>query len=177
LLGGTESSSESERDEKMAEIDYPACIRELYESEIFGEALTLALVAVSKSDRERYHNGTLLQLETETKARLRPFLYKYGISPSEETDLAAIPQLVASYEAVSWREFMGVTIPVVQQYLARFKEIARAGSEEDQEYLQSMIRHEASILRWMEMEAAGETEGSLDAIIEQLQFPLPVRGA
>jgi hypothetical protein len=157
----------------MAEIDYPACLRELYESEIFGEALTLALVAVSKNDRERYHNGTLLQLETETKARLRPLLYKYGISLSEEADLSPVPQLVASYEGTTWREFMGITIPVVQQYLARFKQIAEAGPDEDQNYLQSMIRHEASILRWMEMEANGETEGSLDAIIEQLQFPLP----
>jgi hypothetical protein len=157
----------------MAEIDYPACLRELYESEIFGEALTLALIAVSKDDRERYHNGTLLQLETETKARLRPLLYKYGISLSEEADLSPVPQLVASYEGTTWREFMGITIPVVQQYLARFKQIAEAGPDEDQNYLQSMIRHEASILRWMEMEAKGETEGSLDAIIEQLQFPLP----
>jgi hypothetical protein len=157
----------------MAEIDYPACLRELYESEIFGEALTLALIAVSKDDRERYHNGTLLQLETETKARLRPLLYKYGISLSEEADLSPVPQLVSSYEGMTWREFMSITIPVVQQYLARFKQIAEAGPDEDQKYLQSMIRHEASILRWMEMEAEGETEGSLDAIIEQLQFPLP----
>ena len=158
----------------MEEIEYPACIRELYESEIFGEALTLALTAVSKNDRDRYHNATLLQLESETKARLRPFLFKYGISLSEETDLSAVPQLVAGYEGVSWREFMGITIPVVKQFLARFERIAEMGPAEDQEYLQSMIRHEASILRWMEMEAEGETEGSLDAIIEQLQFPLPV---
>lgn len=156
----------------MSEIEYPACIRELYESEIFGEALTLALTEISKNDRERYHNATLLQLETETKARLRPLLFKYGISLSEEADLSAVPQLVAGYKAASWREFMGSTIPVVKQFLARFEQIAAAGPLEDQEYLSSMIRHEASILRWMEMEAEGETEGSLDAIIEQLQFPL-----
>ena len=157
----------------MAKVDYPACIRELYESEIFGEAISLALMAVSKNDRDHYHNGTLLQLETETKARLRPFLSKYGISLSEETDLSSIPQLVAAYQGSSWHEFMGITAPVVKQYLARFKEIAEAGPAEDQDYLQSMVRHEASILRWMEMEAEGMTEGSLDGIIEQLQYPLP----
>jgi hypothetical protein len=161
----------------MAEVNYPACLRELYESEIFGEALTLALLAVSKNERERYHNGTLLQLETETKARLRPFLYKYGIDLSEDMDLSPVPQLVAAYENSSWREFMGQTMPIVKQYLGRFEEIAKAGPEEDQPYLQSMIRHEAAILRWMEMEAAGDAEGSLDAIIEQLRFPLPTREA
>jgi predicted methyltransferase len=88
-------------------------------------------------------------------------------------DLASVPQLVTAYENLSWPEFMGETIPVVKQYLSRFEEIAEAGPEEDQETLQSMVRHESAILRWMEMEAAGDTEGSLDTIIEQLEFPLP----
>lgn len=145
----------------------------MYESEIFGEALTLALTEISRNAREQYHNGILLQLETETKARLRPLLFKYGISLSEDADLSAVPQLVEAYETASWPEFMGITIPVVKQYLARFEQIAEAGPAEDQEYLQSMIRHEASILRWMEMEAEGENNASLDAIIEQLRFPLP----
>ena len=158
----------------MTELSYPECIRELYESEIFGEVLSLALIEVARNERERYHHATLLQLETETQARLRPFLAKYGISMSKEMDLAPVPEIVAGYQNSPWREFMGGTIPIVKQYLARFEEIASAGPEEDQEILQSMIRHEASILRWMEMEAAGETEGSLDAIIEQLNFPLPV---
>ena len=157
----------------MAEVNYPECIRELYEREIFGEAIGLALVAVAKNDRERYHHATILQLETETKARLRPFLYKYGISLAEKADLSAVPQLVASYENGSWKEFMTGAIPIVKQFLGRFEQIAEAGPKEDQDYLRSMIRHEASILRWMEMEAAGETQGSLDAVIEQLKFPLP----
>ena len=61
----------------MSSVDYPACIRELYESEIFGEAAALAWVEVARNDRDRHHLGTLLQLETETKARLRPFLLKH----------------------------------------------------------------------------------------------------
>ena len=51
----------------MSDMAYPACIRELYESEIFGEAVFLALVDIAKSPREKYQLGTLLQLETETK--------------------------------------------------------------------------------------------------------------
>jgi hypothetical protein len=80
----------------MAKPNYPECIRELYESEVFGETLTLALLAAAKNERERYHHGTLLQLETETKARLRPFLFKHGINLSEDTDLAPVPQLVSA---------------------------------------------------------------------------------
>ncbi|MGB6450136.1 MAG: hypothetical protein WBE92_05235 [Steroidobacteraceae bacterium] len=64
----------------MAERNYPECIRELCESEVLGESLELALFSVAKNPRERYHHATLLQLETETEARLRPFLFNYGLS-------------------------------------------------------------------------------------------------
>jgi len=37
----------------MAELKYPECIRELYESGIFGEALSLALLEVAQNERER----------------------------------------------------------------------------------------------------------------------------
>jgi hypothetical protein len=158
----------------MAQLSYPECIRELYESEIMGEALTLALVAASRNDRESYHNATLLQLETETKAGLRPFLFKSSISLSEEVDLSLAEETVAGYRNGMWLEFMQGSIPIVQQFLDRFKEIAVAGPAEDQDVLQSMIRHEAAMLRWMEMEAAGKREGSLNAVIEQQKFPIPI---
>jgi hypothetical protein len=37
----------------------------------------------AKNEREKYHFGTLLQLETETKARLRPFLVRHGLEVDE----------------------------------------------------------------------------------------------
>ena len=157
----------------MAQVKYPECIRELYESEILGEALCLALLEVATNDRERYVHGTLLQLESETQARLRPFLYKYGISLSKDVHLGLVAELVASYRKGTWQDYCNGSIPVAKQFLSRFEEIAAAGPEEDQEILRSMVRHEAAILRWLEMEAAGETDGSLDAVIEQLNFPLP----
>jgi hypothetical protein len=45
----------------MTEVDYPACLRDLIESEIFGEAVSLALLQVAKTDHDRYHFATLLQ--------------------------------------------------------------------------------------------------------------------
>ena len=56
----------------MSDPVYPNCIRELYESEIFGEAFALALLKVAKSERDQYQLGTLLQLETETNVPLPP---------------------------------------------------------------------------------------------------------
>lgn len=157
----------------MSAIEYPECLRELIDSEIFGEAVSLALLDVAKTDRDRYHFATLLQLETETKARLRPLLYKYGVPLSEEAPMEIIEGIVEGYLAGSWEEFAAANIDVVQGFLSRFREIAEAGPAEDSEILHSMIRHESAILRWFEMESRGETEGSLDAIIDELQYPLP----
>ena len=157
----------------MSDPTYPACIRELYESEIFGEAAALAVLEVATDSRDRHHLGTLLQLETETKARLRPFLARHGLSPSEEMDLSDVPGIVAAYRDSSWQEFVGIIKQDVESFLSRFEEIARMGPEEDREILQSMVRHESSILRWADMESRGETEGSLDDMIAQLQYPLP----
>lgn len=157
----------------MSELEYPACIRELYESEIFGEAAALALFEAARNDRERHHFGTLLQLETETKARLRPFLRKYDMTLSEKMDLSDVDETVTGYRAGSWEEFIGGLLPVVQSFLARFKEIAEACPAEDEAIVDSMVHHESAILKWLELEKAGATESSLDGIIEQLQHPLP----
>jgi hypothetical protein len=37
-----------------------------------------------------------------------------------------------------------------------------------------MVIHEASILKWLQIEAEGESSSSLDDVVAQLQFPLPV---
>ena len=156
----------------MTDLDYPECLRELIESEIFGEAVSLALLEVAKNERERYQLTSLLQLETETKARLRPLLYKYKLPLSENMPLEHIEGIVHGYINSSWEVFARANIGIVEGFLSRFKEIAAAGPSEDREILESMIRHESAILRWFEMESRGEKEGSLDDILAELQYPV-----
>jgi hypothetical protein len=152
---------------------YPACIRDLYESEIFGEAVFLALVEIAKNPREKYQLGTLLQLETETKARLRPFLFHHALSLDETMDLAGVAVAVEGYQALNWPVFAAANIPVVQGFLSRFESILELGPTEDKRILQSMVNHEAAILRWVTMESESITDGSLDDVVAQLQYPLP----
>ena len=116
-----------------------------------------------------------LQLESETKVRLRPFLQKYGMGLVESLDADSGEQVagfVALYEESSWVDFLSALKPLIYQFLARFREIADAGVAQDQDILDSMIIHEESFVHWIEKELAGE-EGSLDAAISQLQHPLP----
>ncbi len=159
----------------MADLEYPACTRELYESEIVGESLFLALVQEAKTPRDRYHFGTLLQLESETKARLRPLLYKHAVSLAEDADLSLLELAIAAYRDSSWQEFMSLNVPVVSDFLQRFEAIAEVGDLQDADVLQSMVHHEASILRWAQMESRGETSGSLDDVVAQLNYPLGER--
>lgn len=156
----------------MTDTEYPGCLRELIESEIFGEAVSLALLEVARNERERYHFASLLQLETETKARLRPLLYKYKVSLSENMALGHIDGIVQGYLDSSWEQFAKANIRIVERFLSRFKHIAAIGPEEDRQILESMIRHETAILRWFDMESRGAKEGSLDGILAELQYPV-----
>ena len=157
----------------MSDLDYPACINELYQSEVLGEAAFLALIKVARNAREKYHFGTLLQLETETKARLRPFLFGHGLEFDEsQGDVEAISGFLTLYQQSEWLDFLAQLKPMMEQFLARFTEIAEAGPAEDKHILESMIRHEESFVHWIEKETAGEA-GALDVAISQIQYPLP----
>ena len=129
-------------------------------------------MAAANNERKKYHFGILLQLESGTKVRLRPFLQKYGMKFIEEPSSGEeVAGFVALYQQSTWLEFLAAFKPIADQFLARFQEIANAGPAEDQDVLQSMIKHEKSFVHWIEKETAGE-EGSLDAAISQLQYPL-----
>ncbi len=90
-------------------------------------------------------------------------------------DLSQVDAAVAAYQSVSFPEFAAAMKPAVQGFLSRSQEIERVAPTEDQKVLHSMVRHESAILRWLEMESEGNTDGSLDAMIAELQFPLPAR--
>lgn len=156
----------------MSDSGYPTCINELYQSEVLGEQAFLALAKAARNERERYHFGTLLQLETETKARLRPLLQKYDMAFVESAETREqVEGFVALYEGSSWAEFLTALKPLIDQFVSRFQEIANAGPAEDQDILQSMVTHEQSFVQWIDRELAGE-EGGLDLAISQLQYPL-----
>jgi hypothetical protein len=157
----------------MTTTQYPDCIQELYQSEVAGEAAFLALLALARNESDKYHFATVLQLETETKARLRPFMLKYGLPLEEQADPAQTAGFVAAYQEHPWHDFLTSLRPLVDSVVARFKEIAQAGPAEDQDVLQSMVIHEQSFEIWIERELAGQSN-SLEAVISQLQFPLPV---
>ena len=149
----------------------PGCINELYQSEVLGEKVFLALINIAKNEREKYHIGTVLQLETETKARLRPLMLRHGFELVEDPGTELVGQIIAAYRQHDWLDFLTGLRPLIDDFVARFREIASAGPDEDREILQSMVTHEEAFVSWIEKEVVGEAD-SLGAIISQLQYPL-----
>jgi hypothetical protein len=94
------------------------------------------------------------------------------VSLGEEADLSLVELAIGAYRDTAWRDFAGLNVPVVEDFLARFEAIVEVGDEADRGILESMVRHEAAILRWATMERDGIEEGSLDEVIAQLNYPL-----
>lgn len=156
----------------MNKIVYPQCIQEFYQGEVFGVAVFLALRNVAKTNRDKHQFMTLLQLESETKARLRPFLSKYKLDTVEQIDQAEIDGIVSLYQQNSWHDFVSALQKMVVPFITRYKEIERSGPDEDKSILHFMVEHEIAILNWLNMEISGENEDSLKPILDQLHCRL-----
>ena len=150
---------------------YRAGLQTLYDGEVMGERLLLALHPSAHSPHEADCFAHILQLETETKARLRPLLLKYGMSLAENADLGGIPARLAGYASQTWRAYNAATATRLAAVLQRYEAIAALGPAEDQPILQAVVRHEAALLDWARAEAAGETGQSLAPIVALLCFP------
>src|SRR5260370_10360289 len=68
--------------------EYHAGVTELYQAEIIGEGLFSTLLATCPQERA-YGMALLLQLEGEAKVRLRPLLWRLGLSVVEDQAMRA----------------------------------------------------------------------------------------
>ena len=157
----------------MSALTYPECIKELYESEVLGEAVFVALYNVATSDEHKYKFGTMAQLESETKARLRPFLAKHNFQFIENVDENLVAQISQSYRNSSWKKFIEEQRDIVAAFVRRFEEIEQLAPAEDKSVVRSMVLHERAILRFIELEANDTSAGSINDVVAQLHFPLP----
>jgi hypothetical protein len=161
----------------VSSLMYPDCIRRLYESELNGEAIYSALLKAAKSERERYHLATLLQLETETKAWLQPFLFKHRVELTTPDIRPFITAAVALYAEKGWQGLMLGAQPIATKATADFEAIAAIGPIEDSPYLVGMVEHERAIQSWIAGELRGVGDTSLEAVISKLRHPIQRHGA
>jgi hypothetical protein len=146
--------------------------RFMYQGEVLGEAILACYVALEQDPVRRYKWGTILQLETETKARLRPFITRLGLSIAQDDTRQAVAGFAESFASKLWPDHMRELVGITGIYLDKFRAIAEAAPADEREVTHSMVVHEAAIKRFAELELAGDTANSLNDVIAQLQYPL-----
>lgn len=153
--------------------DQAAGLIELYQGEVLGEALFDALLPMAETDDQRMKLAMMVQLETETKARLRPILLKAGIDIAESAVMRAQGQaMAASLRDMSWRQKMGaVHAQLSGSFVPRYHEIACL-FDGTNDAAWSMIAHEEALTEFVRLEADGKTDQSAAVIKPHLNWPI-----
>jgi hypothetical protein len=145
--------------------------RFVYQGEVLGEALLNCYVSLETEPIRKYKWATVMQLESETKVRLRPFMTQLGLSIAQEDQSKNIAELAKGFPSKSWQRHMEELVKITTFYLGKFRELEAAAPESEREVARSMVIHEAAIKRFGELELAGD-EKSLNDVIAQLKYPL-----
>ena len=153
--------------------DYLAGVTELYQAEIIGEGLFSTLLATCPQEHA-YGMALLLQLESEAKVRLRPLLWRLGLSVVEDQAMrAAGIQAADKLKQMPWREAMLDLAELVKPYLARYQALEAAAPESDKAAVRFMVNHEVTVVRFAEFAAAGDQRAAHQEVLKQLEHPWP----
>lgn len=150
-------------------------IAELYQGEVLGEALFNRMLLDVDDARQRHVIASLLQLETETKARLRQSAAARGLALAEDrAQRNAGEQLGSSLASMTWLQKMRrLALGIGATYLPRYREIAATAAAPDRQIISYMVAHETALLEAVRLEVEGHVGTSVSSVEAHLLFPLP----
>jgi hypothetical protein len=143
-----------------------------YQGEVLGEAFFERCLALESDPVRRYKWANLQQLETETKAKLRPFLTQLGITPLQNDVSQQVEEFTAGFAEKSWDQHMTMIAEATDFYLGKFREIEAAAPVNERPMAQAMIAHETALNSFARRELKGDARGSLTDVISQLHWPI-----
>jgi hypothetical protein len=161
---------------------YERGLAEFYHGEVIGEAIYSTLLEAATAPEERLKWAHLLQLETETKAWLRPHMILAGVAISEPPDLREIArQIVTGLVPLDWAGKMKALAALVPVSTTQYRAYAEAaddrGDAEQAAVCQFMVDHELVQEEFTRLELSGANAAiSLEPLMRQSRYPLPVRG-
>jgi hypothetical protein len=157
--------------------DYLERVMEVYQGEVHGEGLFSRLAALATPEDRRRKFEILLQLESEAKVRLRPFLARLGLEVVEdESSRASGRELAERLASQPWEDLLKTFLADIERYISAYQALAEAAPPEDQEPLRFMVQHERALRGFLEQELAGKPHQSLRGILPLLAYPLPAIG-
>ena len=152
--------------------DYRAGVSRLYQGEVWGEGFFSALLA-GRPPEQAYAVSLLLQIESEAKVRLRPLLWRHGLSLVEdEAGRAAGIAAAARFRGLPWPEAMRELAALVHPYISRYAALAARAPPEDRPAVEYMVGHEQALYDFATLAAAGDAAGALQRARQQLEYPL-----
>ena len=156
---------------------YKECLIDIYRGEQVGEAIFETMLPWAKDNEQRYILGSLLQLETEGKAIIRPVLMKFGLSVAEIPETRAEGAAAAAgIEDQSWLDqFATMAKGIEKVFLPKYEELAKLVTEEEDveayRLAKFMGEHERAIMQASRNVAAG-ADDPLAPVNNLLRFPL-----
>jgi hypothetical protein len=152
-----------------------AGLQEFYQGEILGEALFDTMLHSARNESERYKIALMLQLETETKARLRPILAAQGLPLQEDPGMRPEGERFArELEGATWKEKMqALADSIGRTYVPRYRELTGSLPPPLRAVGESMVAHEQALLEMARRELAGDSKRSDEPVRDLLINPLP----
>ena len=120
----------------MVSVEFKESLLNVYYGEQFGEAFYATLLAETDDDNEKLILTALLQLETEGKARVRPFIVKYGLPAHDNAkSISGGVETAKNLANENWQgKFEAMVAIIKQQGLPEYEGLmAKVNPEEDPE--------------------------------------------
>jgi len=159
---------------------YEDALAAFYGGEVIGEALYSGLLEGTSDPSKRHKLAHLLQLETETKAWLRPHMVLAGVSVAEPPALRETAlKFVATLSKLDWRGKMKALADLVPQSANQYRAYAAAargrGNVQQVSVCDFMVEHELNQGEFARLELEGaDLAVSLAPILRHSRYPLPV---
>jgi hypothetical protein len=151
---------------------YLTGVAELYAAEVLGEGLASRWLELASDADQKYKLSLFLQLESESKVKLRPLLGRHGLGLVEDEKQRAAGAAAADrFASVAWKEAMATLADLALPYVHRFQALLQAAPPEDVPFILFMVDHEQSVVRIAAQEAAGH--GIMDReLLVMLSHPI-----
>ncbi len=158
---------------------YAEALQDFYTGEVLGEGIYSAMVGFARDDEERFKWSVLLQLETETKARLRAPMIGCGMSIEEPAaERSKATALAEQIKSLPWRDLMQTLHDIIaNEFVPRYQshaDAARArGDAREEAVCQFMVEHEKAQVEFARRELAGaRADEALQPVVRFLKYPL-----
>ena len=155
---------------------FKECLLDVYHAEQTGEVIFESMLRYAQNKEERFILGSMLQLETEAKAIMRPSLVQLEL-PIEEEKLSREQGIIIgeSFKEIPFAELMqNIEQSVRNIYLPQYEELETLITEEDTDYFilaKFMGDHERALLLSAE-NINSNFDDPMKPVTEMLRFPI-----